>query len=758
MNEKLRRAGLQKWLEDAAPNLWQVAAAGGGILLSTSGVLGGLYPFGLAFLLGIGTEYIFAAAAGVAVGYLAFLPITQSLQYLAAVAAALAGRCLFKNKFVPGAASAASTMLLVQSMLAISGLATAAETFGALGNALLSVGAGFLLLRSANPRKNGMAAYAGQALWFGLALLPSLARVNLGPLQLGVAVAGAATLVLGYRGRLRDCGSIGVAAAMLIAAAQPELALSALGMAAAGLVVGWLAPGERLGAPVLFVATAALAALASGEVSFAWQLMASAAGSVAVFFLIPADVLRRLAGQAEVQTAVAKPRVADTAVQLEAVASALTGIADTVNQVYETLPQKGESYNWVVDYVAEELCRSCGRRESCWVEGYSATIDGFYQLKPVLEREGRAAVEQLPGQFCRCVHPVELCSATCRAYTLYRSRRENRVKATAMRSALTEQYTAMAEALGQMAEQLGQTMAPDEGKTARLAQMMQTIGLEPLEAQAGYDSMGRLKVTLAVNRTAFKQSELDELRTETARICRRALGEFTVNHSGPITTLFIAEQPLYCPEFGVASRSAKPEACGDAVNQFCDAYGNAHLLLCDGMGVGRPAAVDGALAANLATRLLKAGFSAESAARLVNVALSLKSDEESAATLDLVSVDLYTGRSVLFKAGACPTFLVREGKAEAVESTSLPVGILNEVSGQKKVLNLHENQLVVMVSDGVLIDGTTWLLQQLELCAAVGSTPQEIATVLADTAHARSEKNPYPDDITVAVMLLNRSI
>ena len=66
--------------------------------------------------------------------------------------------------------------------------------------------------------------------------------------------------------------------------------------------------------------------------------------------------------------------------------------------------------------------------------------------------------------------------------------------------------------------------------------------------------------------------------------------------------------------------------------------------------------VDGNLAAELTARLLKAGFTAELAARLVNVALALKSEDESGATLDLISVDLYTGTARLFKAGAAPGF------------------------------------------------------------------------------------------------------
>ena len=98
----------------------------------------------------------------------------------------------------------------------------------------------------------------------------------------------------------------------------------------------------------------------------------------------------------------------------------------------------------------------------------------------------------------------------------------------------------------------------------------------------------------------------------------------------------------------------------------------AQMILCDGMGTGRPAAVDGSLAAELTARLLKAGFTAELAARLVNVALALKSDEESGATLDLISVDLYTGTARIFNGRAAPGFLVHGGRARPVGDISLP--------------------------------------------------------------------------------------
>ena len=139
------------------------------------------------------------------------------------------------------------------------------------------------------------------------------------------------------------------------------------------------------------------------------------------------------------------------------------------------------------------------------------------------------------------------------------------------------------------------------------------------------------------------------------------------------------------------------------------------------------------------------------------MALALKSDEESGATLDLVSVDLYTGTARLFKAGAAPGFLVHGGKARAVGEASLPMGILGGVSGQSRVVHLAAGDYVVLVSDGLLADGPGWVLQQLELSAAKAEAPDLLAKKLVEAARARAVQRGRPDDITAAVLRLENS-
>lgn len=86
------------------------------------------------------------------------------------------------------------------------------------------------------------------------------------------------------------------------------------------------------------------------------------------------------------------------------------------------------------------------------------------------------------------------------------------------------------------------------------------------------------------------------------------------------------------------------------------------------------------LAASLTKELLHAGFESASTARLVNIALALKSDDESAVALDALSIDLYTGDAVLYKAGAAASFLLRDGKAAVYSGDTLPIGILGSVT------------------------------------------------------------------------------
>ena len=87
----------------------------------------------------------------------------------------------------------------------------------------------------------------------------------------------------------------------------------------------------------------------------------------------------------------------------------------------------------------------------------------------------------------------------------------------------------------------------------------------------------------------------------------------------------------------------------------------------------------------------------------------IKSEEESLATLDVTSVNLFSGEVDIMKAGAPLTYIKRKGRVTRLDMPSLPVGILNNVKFSKERIKLSEGDWVLMVSDGALFGNDSWI-------------------------------------------------
>ena len=684
----------------SAALLWQGAAVLGGAALGAGQVYGGAAPFGLALVIGCPPSYCLAAALGTLAAGLAFQPMLLGVKLAVAAVAAAAVRRLIDGR--PGAGALAGCLTLtaaqVLQIVLAGGLFNPGQTVTVGCTALLAAvfGWAFAHFPAREPR--------GVCLWLAVATA-CLQRCAVGPLAPGLALAAGAGLCAAIGGTLEQTAVLSIALAAAITASGPTLAYAALAVALGSLAASCLCPGERGRCAGVFAAGCTAGALAAPDAVSVLPLAVSAGVGVVAALAVPGSVLHKIfpPPAPPVQT----QGLGGAARKLSAVADTLSDIADTVNAVCQRqLPPKGETFDFVVEQVARTTCQSCTRRSRCWVRGYATAMDGLYHLKPTLESKGRVEVEDLPGQ---------------------------------------------------LAGKLGQAGLPDPRREARVAQLFAELGLDALECSVTADLAGRLTANVTICRTRFTPDEVAGLTDEMTRICRRDMDTPEITHCRTVTMLCFGEKPLFTVEFGAAAHAAGGQSVsGDALDQFCDTSGRAQMLLCDGMGTGRAAAVDGQMAAKLTAQLLRAGFAAESAARLVNVALGLKgAEQEAGATLDLLTVDLYTGRAGLFKAGAAPSFLVRGGVPRMLDGASLPMGVLDSLVGRSTTFALDAGDWVVLVSDGALTDGSDWLMQQLQLCAKLGHTPKQAAETVADAAARRA--GAKQDDITVAVRAMGRA-
>ncbi|MEE1074364.1 MAG: SpoIIE family protein phosphatase, partial [Acutalibacteraceae bacterium] len=230
----------------------------------------------------------------------------------------------------------------------------------------------------------------------------------------------------------------------------------------------------------------------------------------------------------------------------------------------------------------------------------------------------------------------------------------------------------------------------------------------------------------------------------------------TVTCEGDRIRAALCEMPVYDVEIGSDQHIANNgRLCGDCLDYFNDGFGKTYALVCDGMGTGGRAAVDGAMASGLMARLLKAGFGYDCSLKILNSSMLFKSTDESLATVDIASIDLYTGTTELYKAGAAPTIIRRSGKTGKAQSTSLPAGILRDIGFDKASVKCKNGDIVVLMSDGVTSGGTDWIRAEIE--AWQDGSAQALAERLCECAKRRRD-DKHEDDITVMAAILQKAV
>ncbi len=195
-----------------------------------------------------------------------------------------------------------------------------------------------------------------------------------------------------------------------------------------------------------------------------------------------------------------------------------------------------------------------------------------------------------------------------------------------------------------------------------------------------------------------------------------------------------------------AVRTAGKEAeNGDKCQCFHGTGCKYYVLLCDGMGTGLGAAHEGAAAADMLRKMLTAGFPAEHALRSLNSLLALRG-RAGAVTVDLAELRLDKGRAVVYKWGAAPSWLIREGAAEKIGTAGPPPGFdIGSTRETVERLSLRGGEVLILLSDGVAGEGAS---------SRPKITPEE---PLGEIAARLLEMGPaeMQDDATVAVIRLH---
>ncbi len=198
-----------------------------------------------------------------------------------------------------------------------------------------------------------------------------------------------------------------------------------------------------------------------------------------------------------------------------------------------------------------------------------------------------------------------------------------------------------------------------------------------------------------------------------------------------------------------ASKTAgEPSGDNYAVMKPC--FGEAAMVISDGMGTGRQAYLESAAVIELVELFLKAGFERESMISLINSVLLIGTEAKSYSTLDLSLVNLFDGTVCFAKSGASKTYVKHEDWVEQIENTGLPVGMLPEIKPCVTRKRLFHGESIIMLSDGVSEYLTPQYVKEMQ-----DGKPQDMAGAILLEALRGNHYEPT-DDMTVLVAKLER--
>ncbi len=213
------------------------------------------------------------------------------------------------------------------------------------------------------------------------------------------------------------------------------------------------------------------------------------------------------------------------------------------------------------------------------------------------------------------------------------------------------------------------------------------------------------------------------------------------------------EEPKFLVVPGYAKAVKENETVsGDNYALIDTAGGELCALLADGMGSGEVAGRDSERVLELMEKLLDTGTDQDAVIELLNNDLAV-SPGQNMSTLDMCTLDLYSGMCRFRKAGAATTFLKSNTYVEQIKIASLPLGIFREWDKQVVVREIIEGDYIILVTDGIidaLEDGYEEILQRyIEDMANV--SPGEMAQrILQFALHMSGGR--VADDMTVLVL------
>ena len=416
----------------------------------------------------------------------------------------------------------------------------------------------------------------------------------------------------------------------------------------------------------------------------------------------------------------------------------------------------GRETEEMADRVACLTCDGCRLKENCWNGSYYNTYGTLMELFTVCGKKGTVDPGDLPPVFRDyCVKQDEFIEAVKMVYNGHRERLIWKMKLMESRQVASQQMKAVASMLSGMAGEM-ENKDIFKGSLERVLYYelkKKDSKVERVSVREGEN--GEYEVEVYRNgcpgRQACREITADTVGAVLGRTMKRKEKDCGAENEGACKLTLCEKNLIRVSAAAAMAIKDEEDESGDSYS-FMELPGGGYMIaLSDGMGSGSEAGEESRTVIELLERFSELGFKRETALSLINSALVMENDRETFATLDICCIDLYTGRAEFIKNGAAATYVIRDGTAKAIKSSSLPMGMLKYFDTDRSEYRLKRDDILLMLTDGaaeVIERGGSAKLLTAMMKDSRLKDPKDIASFVLDSLKEMSGYR-VQDDMTV---------
>ena len=417
------------------------------------------------------------------------------------------------------------------------------------------------------------------------------------------------------------------------------------------------------------------------------------------------------------------------------------------NMIKGNLP-KNDAKQMICDELVQKICSKCPEKNKCLRVNGKYTTQVFEDLVSAgFERSKVSLLDVSQYLSTRCGQINNIITTLNQLLSSYKSYVNMVNNMDCSKILIADNLNGVGNILRNLAKEIDVNISFDMVSENKIIEELSYKDILCIEAIVYEQNTTEKNVTLLVKSNFVKENVIEKV---VSKVCKSPMQIMSIEPSEVANTTVINLKTKVMNDivFGTSSCSKSGVlSSGDTHSLIKLDTNRIMVALCDGMGSGESAYKNSSLTISLIENFYKAGFNNEIILNSVNKLLSLSQDEKFSA-VDLCVIDINQKICDFIKLGAPNGFVKHRDLTTVIESSGLPIGILEDIKPHITKQYLEDFDTIVLVSDGITDAFYNKQNLQTFINDLESTNPQTMADEIIDRAIDLSN-GVCSDDMTV---------